>query len=168
MIKGALIPKDNERYRYALWRVWDDELPFMNIIGLNPSTADAVEDDPTIKSCIRIAKYNEYGGIYMTNLFALRSTSPDRLQWDIDPVGKGNDIQIIYYASVCDITVAAWGSKYTDLLGRAKKVISMLNDNGHNLYCFKLNKGGLPSHPLYLPANATRIHLFKKRVKHGR
>ncbi|HMA98577.1 MAG TPA: DUF1643 domain-containing protein, partial [Wenzhouxiangella sp.] len=41
------------RFRYTLWRRWDDDGPMVMIIGLNPSTADAHRNDPTIRRCIR-------------------------------------------------------------------------------------------------------------------
>ncbi|HDR1569813.1 TPA: DUF1643 domain-containing protein, partial [Pasteurella multocida] len=61
-------------YRYVLWRIWDTLLPRITFIGLNPSTADESNDDPTIRRCINFAKKWGYGGIYMVNLFAYRST----------------------------------------------------------------------------------------------
>ena len=57
------------RYRYTLWRRWDPERPLVMIIGLNPSTADACQDDPTIRRCIGFARVWGYGGLVVTNLF---------------------------------------------------------------------------------------------------
>jgi len=37
------------------------------IIGLNPSTADENENDPTITRCINFAKSWGYGGVCVTN-----------------------------------------------------------------------------------------------------
>ncbi len=61
-------------YRYALWRIWDDAKPLVMFIGLNPSTADETEDDPTIRRCISFAQNWGYGGLYMANLFVFRAT----------------------------------------------------------------------------------------------
>jgi hypothetical protein len=58
------------KYRYALWRNWDGSKPYAMIIGLNPSTADENENDPTITRCINFAKSWGYGGVCVTNLFA--------------------------------------------------------------------------------------------------
>lgn len=74
MIKGAQFSQCR-KYRYALWRTWDDD-SHITFIGLNPSTADETEDDPTIRRCIAYAKKWEFGGINMLNLFAFRATSP--------------------------------------------------------------------------------------------
>ena len=54
LFSDAFFSKDR-LYRYALWRIWDNELPKVLFIGLNPSTADEVKDDPTIRRCIRYA-----------------------------------------------------------------------------------------------------------------
>lgn len=45
-------------------------------IMLTPSTADADTDDPTIRRCIGFAKSSGFGGLYVGNLFAYRSTQP--------------------------------------------------------------------------------------------
>ena len=68
-LNGAII-SDCGKYRYQLWRKWDPSLPVVLFIMLNPSQADASEDDPTIRRCINYAKSWGYGGIYVGNLFA--------------------------------------------------------------------------------------------------
>src|SRR3546814_16904510 len=62
-----------------LWRIWDDTKPQCMFIMLNPSTADADLDDPTIRRCIGFAKSWGYGGLQVCNLFAYRSTEPREL-----------------------------------------------------------------------------------------
>jgi hypothetical protein len=54
MEKGAMFTPTRE-HRYVLWRRWG-EGPAVNFIGLNPSTADEQEDDPTIRRCIGFAR----------------------------------------------------------------------------------------------------------------
>ena len=60
------------KYRYRLSRIWDDKKPLVLFIMLNPSTADAEQDDPTIRRCIAFAKNWGYGGFMAGNLFAFR------------------------------------------------------------------------------------------------
>ena len=77
-------------WRYSLWRIWQPGKPYVVFIGLNPSTATEVEDDPTIRRCIRYAQDWDYGGLYMLNVFALRSTDPKALYRHSDPKGPDN------------------------------------------------------------------------------
>lgn len=89
MEKTAIISED-EKYRYQLSRCWDETKPRILFIMLNPSTADANIDDPTIRRVISFAKSWGYGGVYVGNLFAFRSTDPKGLKQIADPVGENN------------------------------------------------------------------------------
>ena len=68
------------KYRYALWRIWDESKPAVMFIGLNPSTADEKESDPTITKVISFAKSWGFGAVYMCNSFPYISTNPDELK----------------------------------------------------------------------------------------
>ncbi|TDB05122.1 DUF1643 domain-containing protein [Halomonas marinisediminis] len=133
-----------ERYRYTLGRIWDSELPYVAFIGLNPSTADAVEDDPTLNRCIQYAKAWGYGGVWMVNLFAFRATSPVDMKAADDPVGPDNDLSLKSVCEAADLVVAAWGN-HGSFRNRSRQVRVMLD----GLHCLKLNKSGEPAHPLY-------------------
>jgi hypothetical protein len=87
----AAVLSECGRYRYVLTRTWDHDLAACAFIGLNPSTADAHEDDPTIRRCIRFARDWGHGGLIMLNLFAWRSTDPRGLLDAIFPVGPPAD-----------------------------------------------------------------------------
>ena len=65
---------DDRVHRYALWRIWDESLPKVLFIGLNPSTATETKNDPTIRRCMGYAKDWGYGGYIMGNIFAFRSS----------------------------------------------------------------------------------------------
>ena len=78
MNKGALISED-DKYRYKLWRIWDNKKPIVLYIMLNPSIADDNIDDPTIKTLIRISQNNGFGGFYVGNLSPYRATNPTEL-----------------------------------------------------------------------------------------
>src|SRR6185295_2456507 len=82
------------RWRYLLWRRWDEKKPVANFLMLNPSTADETQLDPT---CSRARDYAErwgYGALIVTNVFGWRSTDPDVMKAAKDPVGPGNDAAI--------------------------------------------------------------------------
>jgi hypothetical protein len=129
-------------YRYMLTRRWGPG-PVLTWIMLNPSTADALKDDPTIRACIKFARRDGYGGIVVVNLFALRSPHPGVLAAHTSPVGPLNNAVI---SAVCGReAAAAWGAGGS-LLGRDKAVAGMLA--GTDLRCLGLTKDGFPKHPL--------------------
>lgn len=74
------------RYRYRLWRTWGDAAPAVFVM-LNPSTADEIENDPTVERCERRARAMGFGGLRVANIFSLRSTDPTALYTSDDPVG---------------------------------------------------------------------------------
>ena len=136
-----------EKYRYALSRLWDMSQQRVVFIGLNPSTADAIEDDPTIRRCVRYAFDWGYGGVYMLNLFAYRATNPKDMMAAEDPVGPRNDKFLLEYTSGIHEgnVVAAWGTDGA-FLGRDKAVKKLISP----LHCLSITKDGHPGHPLYL------------------
>ncbi len=147
MYKTATL-SDNRKYRYTLWRTWEYEKSYVVFIGLNPSTADETEDDPTIRRCIGYVKSWGYGSLCMVNLFAFRATNPINMQIQSEPVGPENDTFIFDVCKKAMLVIAAWGTSGT-FLQRDKEVIKLIP----NLHYLKLTKLGFPAHPLYLKKN---------------
>lgn len=145
------------KYRYALWRTWDDSKPYAMFIGLNPSTADETEDDPTINRCINYSRDWGYGGLCMVNLFAFRATDPSDMMASDDPIGSDNDDWIIKLSKEAGVIVAAWGNDGS-YMGRSKKVMNRIP----NLMCLNINKTGEPAHPLYQSGSATPIRMSRE------
>lgn len=137
-------------YRYSLLRQWEPDKGRVLFIGLNPSTADETQDDPTIRRCVGYAKAWGYGGICMANLFAYRATDPRDMKAAADPIGPDTDWSLGVLASEAGLVVAAWGA-HGCYLGRGEKVRRMLSP----LHYLRLTKDGSPGHPLYLPACLT-------------
>ena len=136
------------RWRYLLWRRWDEDRPAANFLMLNPSTADEVKLDP---SCTRARRYAErwgYGALIVTNLFGWRATDPDQMKAVRDPVGRGNDRAIVAAAREAAIVVCAWGNHGAHL-ARSMHVRKLLV--GTKLHVLRMNASGEPAHPLYLP-----------------
>jgi len=117
---------------------------------LNPSTADASVDDPTIRRCLGFAHDLGFGQLEVVNLFALRATDPKKLGLHHDPIGGDNDYQIIQSARICKLTICAWGTNGT-LKARNKAVLSLLREGGITPHALRFSKQGHPAHPLYLP-----------------
>ena len=90
VIGGATFSRDR-RYRYRLWRRWDRSRAVVAFVMLNPSTADAMHDDPTIRRCVGFARAWGFGGVDVVNLFALRATDTRALRKAADPIGPAND-----------------------------------------------------------------------------
>ena len=107
---GGAIFDPNGGYRYLLWRLWDDSLPSLGFILLNPSIADGERDDPTLNRCGGFARSWGFGRVSVANLFAWRSTDSRALRSAVDPIGEGNDRYIKQLVSEADTVVAAWGT----------------------------------------------------------
>lgn len=152
---------EDRQYRYSLLIRWD-EGPLVQFIGLNPSTADEIDDDPTIRRCKGFAKACGGAGMVMTNLFAWRSTDPSALKKVANPVGEDgrfitvsgmefsnrNDFTLVSTMLRCPTRIACWGT-HGNILYRAAKVKQLLT----GLSCLALTKDGFPKHPLYLKSD---------------
>lgn len=139
-----------KKYRYALWRVWDYRKPICMFLMLNPSTANATSNDPTVERCVRRAMQMGYGGLHVANLFAFRSTDPKELyRIGVEPVGMDNDSAILEASLNASTVICAWG-RHGYLHGRANHVVGMLRDAGIELKALGINNDGSPAHPLYL------------------
>lgn len=144
-----------KRYRYVLRRVWDGGLPTVLFVALNPSTADHVTDDATVRRCIGFARDWGFGGLVIANLFALRSTDPSALARAADPIGPENDRWLALLSRRVRMTVAAWGVAGS-LRRRAEEVLPKLV----NVHHLGLTRDGQPRHPLYLPRSLRLIRML--------
>ena len=139
------------KFRYRLGRRWDATCEVLAYVMLNPSTADAEQDDATIRRCIGFAKAHGFGGIEVVNLYAYRATKPADLRKAGYPVGPENDAHIESVARHAGTVCVAWGSNVAGL-ERPQIVLPMLRNLGVQPMCLNITKSGFPSHPLMLPA----------------
>lgn len=154
---------DCRKYRYALWRIWDDSKPLIMFIGLNPSSANENDDDPTIRRVIGFAKLWGYGGIYMMNCFPLISTDPSLLIdfYDTsfhDVEDFENLKQLLEISRKTKEIVFAWG-KFE--LGKSRG--NLISKHFPNAICLMKNKDGSPRHPLYVNSYCSPI-LFNQET----
>jgi len=168
-LSGAII--DGE-YRYRLWRMWAPAAKVLVWVMLNPSTADAETDDPTIRRCIGFSKREGCGGLIVLNLYALRSPSPtalrspppephhtversqlDRIDWISRVVGPKNDAQftlVLHDPSVHAI-VCAWGASGPSFGHEHERdVHRRLVAGSVPVLCLGRVHSGAPRHPLYV------------------
>lgn len=138
-------------YRYTLWREWLYGTGYAMFIGLNPSTADETNDDPTVRRCIGFAKAWGFSALCMTNIFAFSATDPRRMMAASDPVGPENYKWLRILSADASVVIAAWGV-HGLYIGQDRRVCEVVGA----MDCLGLTKGGHPRHPLYVPANIMR------------
>ncbi len=181
VISSDAILSDDQRFRYSLSRTfapldgqanWAGRMPRgVMFVGLNPSTADAAQDDPTIRRCIGFAQDWGFDKLWMANLFAFRATCPrdliDRYRQGGDIVGR-NDYHLREQLKRVSKVVACWGStRVPDLQPRAERIKAMCAHEGHKLWCLGRNKDGQPKHPLYL-SKETELELLWEPPRRSR
>jgi hypothetical protein len=153
-----------DRYRFALWRIWDETKPYVMFIGLNPSTANQTDDDPTIRRVKKFASNWGFGGVYMMNCFPLVSTDPAGLLEDIIVDDDGNHVKDENYilndtylnliARNAGKIVFAWGNfPIVRDLKRDKELVRMFPD----AEALIINQNGSPRHPLYVKSNTKTV-----------
>lgn len=123
---------------------------------LNPSRADAIQDDPTIRRCVSFARTWGYGGLEVVNLFAYCTAHPIELTRVTDPIGSENDVYLQSLSQRVDRIVLAWGNGGA-LAGRDQAVIALLPHD--RLCCLGRTKIGQPRHPLYLPRDLRPVSI---------
>lgn len=156
---AAVFDSPRRTYRYLLTRIWDPTIPPAVFIMLNPSTASADQDDPTIRriaGSTGFARREGAGGLIVVNLFALCSTNPERLRRHHDPVGRYNALFVGHAVRQSSLVVAAWGCGGV-LADRGWYMARSLRAVGVRLKAFKVTSTGQPGHPLYVPGDAPLI-----------
>ena len=155
--RQAVLSTDG-KYRYCLHREWWEPgrtTRWVTFVMLNPSTADAVSDDPTTRRCIRFAKAWGATGLAVVNLYAMRATSPKDLRDTEDPVGPRNDDYLALFFEMAarhDFPIiAAWGAQAQP--GRVEAVRQI--PGAERLLALGTTRSGAPRHPLYLRRDAT-------------
>lgn len=140
-------------FRYRLERdVQDDGIVFA-FFGVNPSTADALKDDATVRKWRGFTKRNGGRKFIVGNLFAYRATDPKGLLLPADCIGPLQQQHISEIIEGADVLVPCWGnlSKMPKQLRRtAGEMMSQLLAAGKPVLHFGKTKSGDPMHPLTL------------------
>jgi hypothetical protein len=151
--KKAFFDED-KIYRYLLHRKWGDSKKKITWIMLNPSTADEIVDDPTIRRCIGFSQKFHADELDIVNLFAFRSTNPKQLYSIDNPIGHDNDTYIKQSIETSFLVVLGWGN-HGKLLNRSTEVSSkLIRQYSDKIYVLKILKNGEPGHPLYIAYSA--------------
>ena len=160
-ISGAIFGDPNRRFRYALWRFWQPSGDKLLFIGLNPSTANDIQDDPTIRRLVGFAKAWGFGGLFAGNLFSLVTANPDVLWHSPSPEQPNgpNDTAIKCMRKLSTKVMVGWGNEGRFAGSRPRELLAVL---GEPVYCLKTTNMGEPSHPLYLPASSQLVPYVRK------
>lgn len=159
-ISGAIFSDHNKRFRYALWRFWRPNEPKLLFIGLNPSTANVIKDDPTIRRLIGFAKSWGFGGLFVGNLFSLVTANPNALWISPSPEQPNgpNDIAIERMHELSNKVMVGWGNEGRNAGLRPRAILALL---GNPVFCIKMTKIGEPGHPLYMPLSSHLTTYFR-------
>ena len=156
VIKSALISPCG-RYRYRLSRRWG-EGGVLLFVMLNPSTADADKDDPTIRRCVNLARSWGHSALVVANVYGYRATKPADLvaaaEAGEDTYGPGN-LASLQQVLRADLVVAAWGANLTHdrIPGTIQKAVAKNGGHGVLFHHVGRTQGGIPRHPLYVKAS---------------
>jgi hypothetical protein len=149
MVTRSCVFSDDRIYRYRLDIAWGEGgLGNVAWCLLNPSTADEIENDPTVERRFRWSMAHGYDSLSIVNIFAYRATDPDVMKAQADPVGPDDDRHILEVAKASDLFVVGWGN-HGSHLGRGWQVTEMLSREGIEPQCLGINRDGQPKHPLY-------------------
>ncbi len=165
MIRSAEISEDG-LYRYSLTRRWEPSGPVALWVMLNPSTANAEVDDPTIRRCISFSQRFRCAALEVVNLFAYRSTDPKKLRAVDDPIGPDNLRTILVSAKNASLVIAAWGEheRHSFDVAREDALVRSLACFAPVL-CLGRTKRGFPRHPLYVAGSKDPEIFHAEKVK---
>jgi hypothetical protein len=155
MIRNATL-SPCRKYRYLLTRAWGENGRIVTWIMLNPSTADADVDDPTIRRCMGFTQRLGADALVVVNLFGYRATDPGELVevGGDDAVGPDNGGNVRAACNMGETIIAAWGALKNPLRGAAGEIVALIRKGGYALKCLGKTKDGSPRHPLYVRADA--------------
>lgn len=147
---GSAVISSCGLYRYRLTRELGGDGPTVMFVMVNPSTADAQDDDQTISKCIGFSTRLGASRLLVGNKFAFRATDIREVRGARDPIGPDNDKHLWVMMSEADMVIAAWGAlnKLPEALrARWKDIVRMADDLGRPLCCIGTNADKHPKHP---------------------
>lgn len=142
------------RFRTWLTRRWAHGGKTLLWVMLNPSTADADNDDQTLLKCVAISQHNGFNALCVVNLYDYRATEIRELKKAGYPRSAAWLATIRQKLLESDSTVVAWGASAVPY--HAAYMIQYLSDF-RPVYRVALTKSGQPGHPLYLPTKTALV-----------
>lgn len=161
-VTSSAVFSECNQYRYELHRRWNHDEPVKSIMFLmmNPSTATADIDDPTVRKCRTYAGLWGYNHLIIGNVMAYRATHPEDLLAVYDPQGPANLSSLRrLMTDGSPFLVCAWGRISKKLAWAEDYVLKLIGD--FDPHILRLNKSGRPWHPLYLPNDTEPVRWLK-------
>ena len=145
LISVKAVFSENEKYRYMLSKVWDENKPKAVMIGINPSKATHLKGDNTATNAMNYFIDNGYGTMIIVNLFAFMSTKIEGLSKREKLYEDLNNDYIKKACEEADMVLVAWGygKEHSD---RKQEVVKILNQYRHKVKCFKTKANKKPCH----------------------
>ncbi|WP_026180181.1 DUF1643 domain-containing protein [Hahella ganghwensis] len=149
-------------HRYTLSRTWSDTGPLFGYFGINPSTADANIDDPTVRKWIGFTQHFGGRGFIVGNVFSYRTPNVRDLIPFANHENLTNDRHIEQIIEKVDVLVPCWGNQTKvpiDIRHHFDLLLDKLFDSGKPVKTFGLTKSGDPKHPARLGYDTTLIDM---------
>lgn len=151
---GSAVFSEDQKSRFELIRDWSDELTAgqlqtVNFVMLNPSTADAIHDDQTVRKVVGFARRWRFNRVVVTNLIADISTDPWLLPY-WSGIDMRNRSHLQEWMGSADLVVVAWGSQPMAVrrkIALSEHILLLKRTASVDLYCIGITKGGDPLHP---------------------
>jgi hypothetical protein len=159
-MRGTAIFNDDHTERYSLTRVWDEisSPSLMAVFGINPSKADAIVNDPTIRRVCSFGKRYGHTGIVMLNPYPRIETDSRKLEHH-DSARNATEVEFWMRSVTVGRVVIAWGAHRLMADRQAAVCFALWGMRDEDLWCWGRTKGGYPKHPLYLP-NSAELQVF--------
>lgn len=157
--RNAVLSKGG-KYRYSLTRDWGEgDQGLVLWVMLNPSTADALNDDATIRRVVNFSKLWGFEAAAVVNLYAYRATKPSDLwvaaKQGVDIIGPKNDKWIQKEMYHAQRIICAWGNNAD--FHRPRRVLEILGGHGKKVRALGTTASGHPLHPLRLASDTQPI-----------
>lgn len=154
---------EDRRYRYSLKRQVTDGLPWMGVVGNNPSFAGEYRNDQTTTKLTTFARLWGRGGFELGNLSAGISTDPKKLAAMDDPIGPDNDSWLTHLGDTYDFILLCWGANADPDRARTvtRRLWHAMKDKNGTLATLGWTSGANPQprHPCRL-AHSTPLQLL--------
>lgn len=141
-----------KRYRWWLRRHYTGGGDGLTVcfIMLNPSTADALQDDPTIRRCLGFVRAWGHSTLSVRNLYPWRATDPKELRALSvgEATGGTQGLAELMAGLTADKIIVAWGAH--DPFGASESFLALARLRKVPLWCLGKTKSGAPRHPLYV------------------